>query len=141
MSISELFGVYFAFEENVQYLWNVYVIFVIASVGWLLSLKHPPQRNLKILASLGFLVVSGFDIYALTNNYEMLWAAQTDLKTAMLNATSQGEHLRDKIIALPSNLYYQFVVYSLHLAGATIVLTALWSRYVFEHIKSSPDEQ
>ncbi len=136
MTTKDYFDLYFAFEGNVEYQWNIYFILVVACIGWLLSLKQHPSRNLKVLATVGFLVIAGFIIFTLLRNYAFLAAVQMEMKALVNTPSFSTEHLREEVLRLPRYSFYVLVVLGIHLVAGSVVLVGLWSNRVWEAFRS-----
>ena len=132
MDIKDYFDLYFAFESNIEFHWNFYLILIFASIGWLLSLKQHPSRNLKVLATVGFLVISGYDIFLLLSNYTFLEAIQSEMKTLVNNPSFSAEALKERVLWLPSFSFYLINVLGIHFLGGSIILIGLWSNRIWE---------
>jgi hypothetical protein len=78
-SIKEVADLLFAARERIDYYWNFYIVVVIATIGWLVSLKKELSRSMKALVTIGYLIAAGANFVGLYSSYGFAEALRTDL--------------------------------------------------------------
>jgi hypothetical protein len=79
MGIKDVVDLLFAARARIDFHWNFYVVVVVATIGWLVSLKRPLSRPMKLLVSVAYLTAATMNVLALCSAYTFAEALRTDL--------------------------------------------------------------
>ena len=118
--------------DKVNFYWHLYIISVIAVVGWLLSLKHSMRWQLKVLISVAFLSFVVMNTMSLLGGYAFLEATRMELESHV--AADKFPHL-SAMIKLFSFESRKWNVIVIHSCVDTIMLIAIWSNKVSDSIR------
>ena len=113
----------FAARERIDFYWNFYVVVVIAIIGWLVTLKKPLTRSMKMLVSVAYLIAAVMNFLGLYSSYTFAEALRTDL--LRMAATSP---LIDTLLILEQHSYLsqRLVAFGVHFAVGAALLIVVW---------------
>lgn len=132
MSADILPDLFLNIVNKVNFYWHLYIISIIAVIGWLLSLKSPMSWQLKVLISVGFLSFVGMNIMALLGSYSFLEATRLEL---VKHVTAENFPDLHAIIISFSYKFRPWYVIGIHLCIDTLMLIAIWSNKVSDSIR------
>ncbi len=132
MEINILPDLFLNIVDKVNFYWHLYIISIIAVVGWLLSLKVSMRWQLKVLISVAFLSFVVMNVKALIGSYLFLEATRLDLEKHV--AVDKFPHLSVIIKSISYESRYWSVIV-IHSCVDTIMLIAIWSNKVSDSIR------
>jgi hypothetical protein len=127
MEVKELADLFLQLNDKAVFLWNLYIIGLIAVVGWLVASKSALSPQLKTLITLGILLFTAMSIRSLSNYLGFLEAIQREL-LARLDA-AELPHLYGRFRKL-SFVQSFWVGIAVHVCLDVVLLVAVWSQRV-----------
>ena len=118
--------------DKVNFYWHLYIISIIAVIGWLLSLKQPMRWQLKVLISVAFLSFVVMNVIALIGSYAFLEATRLDLEKHI--AVDKFPKLSEMIKSISYGSRWWSVI-AIHSCVDIIMLIAIWSNKVSDSIR------
>jgi hypothetical protein len=79
MSVHDVADLLFTARGRIDAHWNVYVVAVVAVVGWLLSRKRTLPASMRALVSFVFVAAAAANLVGLHSSYTFAEALRTDL--------------------------------------------------------------
>jgi hypothetical protein len=79
MSVHDVADLLFAARGRIDSYWSLYVVVVVAVMGWLMSRKRVLPVSMKALVSVVFLVAASSSLAGLHSSYTIAEALRTDL--------------------------------------------------------------
>ncbi len=125
MEVNILPDLFLNIVDKVNFYWHLYIISIIAVVGWLLSLKHPMRWQLKVLISVAFLSFVVMNVIALLSSYAFLEATRLDLEKHVVKDKFPHLSVIIKSISYGSHWWSVIVIHS---CVDTIMLIAIWNK-------------
>ncbi len=132
MEVNILPDLFLNIVDKVNFYWHLYIISIIAVIGWLLSLKISMHWQLKVLISVAFLSFVVMNVISLIGSYAFLEATRLELETHVTH--DKFPHLSDIIKSISYGSRWWSVIV-IHLCVDTIMLIAIWSNKVADSIR------
>jgi hypothetical protein len=123
MTIRDVADLLLASRERIDFYWNFYVIVLIALIGWLVSLKKPLTRSMKLLISIAYLIGASMNYLGLYSSYTAAEALRTDLLQMMAATSLTNTHL---FLEQYSFLAQRPIAFGIHLILGSVLLFAIW---------------
>jgi len=132
MEVSILPDLFLNIVDKVNFYWHLYIISIIAVIGWLLSLKQPMRWQLKVLISVAFLSFVIMNVQALIGSYAFLEATRLDLEKHVVGDKFSNLSKMIKSISYGSRWWG---VIAIHSCVDIIMLIEIWSNKVSDSIR------
>jgi hypothetical protein len=79
ISLKDIADLLIKASERVDFYWNFLAVILIALVGWLIALKNPLTREMKVLVTVTYLLAAGMNLLGLYSSYTFAEALRLDL--------------------------------------------------------------
>ena len=134
MTLSQILDLLFKIVDLVNYEWNLHLLVTIAIAGWLISLKHNPVWQLKLIISVGIVAFNIQSMFSLLDYYKTLDIALVELKAHVTEATFKTSD----VLAFIKNLdtgKCVWLVFVVHIPVGVILLIGLWVDRLWKHLR------
>lgn len=135
MTIMDVADLLFAARERIDFYWNFYIVVVIAIIGWLVSLKKPLTRPVKILVSVAYLIAAITNYLGLYSSYTFAEALRMDLLRMTENSPLSDTRF---LLSQHSYLMQRVAAFLVHLVVGTALLIVIWFARIYEPESTTP---
>jgi hypothetical protein len=124
MDVKELVDLFLELNGKAVFLWNIYIVGLIAIAGWLVSSKSDLSPQLKTLITLGIVLFAVVTIRSLGNYLRFLEATQRELLARLDPGDFPHLYKRFERLSFSQSFWLTFVV---HVCLDAVLLVAVWS--------------
>lgn len=125
MEVNDLIVTVFKLVDILNFEWNVHFVFIVAFLGWLLSMKRNPTIPVKVLVSSGLVLFAISNAWTLHEYYHVLTVVITELKATAHVSTFHAPETYMLIKGLTTK-NYEYIIWFVQVPIDILLIIGLW---------------